>query len=138
LVNGQRGTGSVYVASGATLGGGGLIRGPVTVDGALAPGDGVGFMVISNNLVVNGVAVLKYDLGTNSDRTGVIGNLTLGGTLNITDAGGFTNTTYTLFTYGGALTYNGVGIGTAPAGYNYSVSTNTPGQVDVVVTLPVL
>jgi len=43
-------------------------------------------------------------LGTNSDLTVVSGNLTLGGTLNIIDAGGFTNTTYTLFIYGGTLT----------------------------------
>src|SRR5206468_1748877 len=42
------------------------------------------------------------------------------------------------FTYGGTLTYNGVSIGTAPPGYNYTINTNTPGQVDLVVTLPVL
>ena len=36
----------------------------------------------------------------------VTGNLTLGGTLNITDAGGFITNTYALFTYTGVLTYN--------------------------------
>jgi hypothetical protein len=78
--------------------------------------------------------VLWYQLGTNSDLTVVSGNLTLGGTLNISDAGGFTNTTYTLFTYGGTLTYNGVTVGTTPnPGFTYAVSTNTAGQVKLVV-----
>ena len=47
--------------------------------------------------------MLAYELGTTSDRTVVSSNLTLGGTLNITDAGGFTTNTYTLFTYGRTL-----------------------------------
>jgi hypothetical protein len=74
-------------------------------------------------------------LGNNSDRTVVLGNLTLGGTLNISDAGGFTNGIYTLFTYGGTLTYNGVAIGTRPGGsFDYSIDTNTVGQVKLSVT----
>jgi hypothetical protein len=74
-------------------------------------------------------------LGTNSDLTIVSGNLTLGGTLNVADAGGFTNGTYTLFTYGGALTYNGVTIGTTPnPGFDYAVDTNLAGQVRLIVS----
>ena len=62
------------------------------------------------------------------------GNLTLGGTLNIADAGGFTNATYTLFTYGGALTYNGLTVGTKPnATFTYTVDTNTIGVVKLDV-----
>ena len=80
---------------------------------------------------------MQYQLGTNSDQTVVSGNLTLLGTLNITDAGGFTNATYTLFTYGGTLTYNGLTIGTTPSSnFTYAVSTNTPGQVTLIVGLP--
>jgi autotransporter-associated beta strand protein len=132
------GTSAVMVVSGATLGGTGAIRGPVTIasGGALAPGASVGTLTISNNLVVNNGAVLQYELGNSSDRTVVSSNLTLGGTLNISDAGGFGVATYTLFTYSGTLTNNGVTIGTAPAGYTYTINTNTPTQVNLVVLTP--
>jgi fibronectin-binding autotransporter adhesin len=130
------GTGAVTVAGSGTLGGTGVIAGPVTVNGTLAPGSSTGTLTVSNNLVVNAGAVLSYELGATSDKTVVSSNLTLGGTLNVTDAGGFTNTTYTLFTYGKTLTYNGVTIGTAPAGYACTISTNTPSQVNLVVLTP--
>ena len=65
----------------------------------------------------------------------VSGDLTLDGILNITDAGGFTNTTYTLFTYGGALTDNGLTVGTTPnAGFDYAIDTSLSGQVRLVVS----
>ncbi len=129
------GTGAVNVVVGATLGGGGVISGPVTVNGTLAPGNSPGTLTVSNNLVANGGATLQYQLGANSDLTVVSGNLTLSGTLNISNAGGFTNTTYALFTYGGTLTYNGVTVGTTPnPSFTYTVSTNTPGQVNLIVS----
>ena len=131
------GTGAVTVVAGATLGGSGAIAGPVTINGTLSPGSaggGIGTLTINNNLVVNGGASLSYALGTNSDLTAVNGNLTLGGTLSVTDAGGFTNSTYRLFNYGGTLTYNGLTIGTTPnPGFTYTISTNTAGQVNLVV-----
>ncbi|HVM59945.1 MAG TPA: glycosyl hydrolase family 28 protein [Verrucomicrobiae bacterium] len=131
------GTGAVTVASGATLGGAGTIGGPVTVNGALAPGNSPGTLTVSNNLVANDTAALQYQLGTSSDLTAVSGDLTLGGTLNVNDAGGFTNTTYTLFTYGGALTYSGLAIGTVPStNFIYAISTNTVGQVNLIVSYP--
>jgi fibronectin-binding autotransporter adhesin len=128
------GTGAVMVVNGATLGGSGTIGGLVTVNGTVAPGSSVGTLTISNSLVVNSGAALAYELGTASDRTVVSSNLTVGGTLNVTDSGGFTNGTYMLFSYGGTLTYNGVSIGSALADYNYDISTNTTGRIDLVVT----
>ena len=129
------GTGAVAVVSGATLGGTGTIRGPVTIasGGILSPGNGVGTLTVTN-LVLSGGAVMQYELGTSSDRTVVSSNLTLGGTLNITDAGGFGASTYTLFTYGKTLTYNGLSMGVAPAGYNYSIDIGMAGQVKLVVS----
>ena len=128
------GTGAVTVLSGATLGGTGTIGGPVTVNGALAPGNSPGTLTVSNSLATGSGAALQYQLGTSSDLTAISGNLTLGGTLNVADAGGFTNTTYTLFTYGGTLLYNGLTIGTVPnTNFTYTVSTNTIGQVNLVV-----
>ncbi len=124
----------------ATLEGIGTVLGATTVNpgGTLSPGlPGLspGTMTFSNNLVVNNGAVSQYTLGTNSAQTVVSSNLTLGGTLNITNSGGFTNkTTYTLFTYGGALTYNGLTVGTTPnANFTYAISTNVPGHVDLLV-----
>ena len=134
------GTGGVVtVVSGATLGGNGVIGVPVTItSGAtLSPGtNNVGTLTISNNLVLSSGAVLAYDLGSSSDLTLVSSNLTLGGTLNVSASAGFGLGSYTLFTYGGTLTYNGISIGTAPAGYSYSINTNTPGQVSLVVSPP--
>jgi autotransporter-associated beta strand protein len=134
LVNGSI-TGTVTVASGATLGGAGLIRGPVTVQsgGILTPGDGVGTLTISN-LTLTAGAVLQYQLGAASDLTVVSSNLTVAGTLHVADAGGFGAGTYTLFTYGRTLTYNGLSIGAAPAGFNYTVDTGTVGQVRLIVS----
>lgn len=130
------GTGAVVVISGATLGGSGVVGGPVTVNGTLAPGNSPGTLTISNDLVVSGGAIWQYDLGTNSDLAAVSGNPTLGGILNVTDSGGFTNGTYTLLTYGGALTYNGISIGTAPAGFSYAMDTGTVGRVKLIVGPP--
>jgi autotransporter-associated beta strand protein len=141
LVNNAKGSGTgsgtVVVATSGRLGGTGVIVGSTTINGTLAPGNnGIGTLTISNNLVVNPGATLAYELGTSSDRTLVSGNLTLGGTLNISNAAGFTMTSYTLFTYGGALTYNGISIGTAPAGYSYGIDTSTAGQVKLLVGPP--
>jgi autotransporter-associated beta strand protein len=135
-VTGRNG-GAMTLASGQTLRGAGNVKGNLIVaNGAtLSPGTSVGTLTCSNNLTVGNAATLQYELGNNSDRTVVLGNLTLGGTLNISDAGGFTNGIYTLFTYGGTLTYNGVAIGTRPGGsFDYSIDTNTVGQVKLSVT----
>jgi polygalacturonase len=91
-------------------------------------------LTVSNGLDVSGLSTLNYGLGTNVTETEVTGNLTVGGKLNISNFGGFTNSTYTLFTYGGTLTYNGLTVGTVPnTNFTYMVSTNTSGQVNLVV-----
>jgi hypothetical protein len=94
-------------------------------------------LTVSNNMSLGGSSKLNYGLGANATKTAVTGNLTLGGTLNVTDGGGFNTGTYTLFTYGGALTYNGLAVGTTPnTNFTYAVSTNTPGQVTLIVSTP--
>ncbi|MGA2605396.1 MAG: glycosyl hydrolase family 28 protein [Verrucomicrobiia bacterium] len=94
-------------------------------------------LTVSNNASLGGSSTLNYGLGTNATETIVTGNLTLGGTLNVANFDGFTNTTYTLFTYGGTLTYNGLTVGTKPnASFTYTVSTNTAGQVNLIVASP--
>jgi hypothetical protein len=81
-------------------------------------------------------AVLQFALGTNSAPVAVGTDLALGGTLNVINGGGFTNTTYTLFTYGGALTYNGLAIGTTPSNSTCVVDVSSNGLVNLVVTFP--
>jgi autotransporter-associated beta strand protein len=133
------GTGSVTVVNGATLGGKGIIAGPVSLGAGavLSPGDPVGTLTVNNSLALNNSSVLRFALGTSSARASVSGALTLGGTLNVIDAGGFNTGTYTLFAYGGALTYNGLTVGTKPnPSFTYVVSTGTVGQVNLIVTGP--
>ena len=86
---------------------------------------------------------MDYELGVPgtvgggvNDLTMVNGQLTLGGTLNLTALPGFGPGTYELFSYTGSLTANTVTFGTLPPGYgagNFSISTATAGQVDLVV-----
>jgi fibronectin-binding autotransporter adhesin len=134
MVNGSLTASPVTAVAGATLGGSGTISHLATISGVLAPGASVGTLSFGSNLVVNSSAVLNYELGGSSDLTTVAKNLTLAGTLNVTNAGGFAAGTYTLFTYGGTLTYNGLSIGAAPAGFTYSINTATVGQVRLVVS----
>jgi fibronectin-binding autotransporter adhesin len=146
LVDGnQTGTGGpVTVQSGATLGGTGTIAGNVTVanGGALNPGDtgSVGALTVNGNLTLNSGAALNYQFGqantpggSLNDLTTVNGNLTLGGTLNVstTSGGSFGPGVYRVFNYAGTLTNNGLGIGTVPAG-TYYVQTSVANQVNLV------
>jgi autotransporter-associated beta strand protein len=134
-VSGRTG-GSLTLVSGQRLQGSGTVGGKLIVgDGAtLSPGGSVGTLTFLNDLVVSNAAALEYDLGTTSDLIAVSSNLTLDGTLNITDAGGFGAGVYTLFTYGGALVDNGMTFGAVPIGYAYRLDTNTAGQVRLDVT----
>jgi polygalacturonase len=125
------GSGAVTVLGAATLGGSGTIGGPLTVDGTLAPGGSPGTLTVNNDLIVNDGAVLQYQLGASSDLTVVNGNLTLGGTLNLTSGGGLGATNYTLFTYTGSLS-GGATFGATPPGYSYNLNTSTAGQVILV------
>jgi len=96
---------------------------------------GSGTLTVSNNLNLSlGSSVLNYYLGTNAATVAVTGNLTLGGTINVTDGGGFTNQTYSLLTYGQSLSGSLPTLGTLPAGYNYALSTSTANQVNLLVT----
>jgi len=137
------GTGAVSVDSGATLGGHGVIGGPVTIaNGAqFSPGGSVGTLTISNTLALGSTSVLQYQLGASNDLAVVSGNLTLGGTINVSDAGGFTNGTFTLFRYGGTLATNGgpaiLTIGTVPnTNLLYAVDISSNGFVNLIVTVP--
>jgi hypothetical protein len=80
--------------------------------------------------------VLNYTLDPNTNQVSVVGNLALGGTINVTNGPGFGAGTNTLLTYTGILSGNLPTLGSTPAGYNCAFDTNTTGLVKLVVTLP--
>ena len=131
----------ITVNGGGTLGGTGKVYGVVTIasGGQLSPGplSGGGVLTLASNLTIKAGGVVQVGLGTVSDGIAVGGNLVLGGTVNVTDAGGFTTGAYTLITYSGSLSNNGVVVGTTPSnGYVYQIDTNMAGQVRLVVMSP--
>ena len=74
-------------------------------------------------------------LGTNSSPIVVSNNLSLAGTLNIADSGGFfSNTSYTLFTYGGTLVNNGITVGSTPSNATCTIDTSVAGLVKLSVS----
>ena len=150
FVNGDQtaATGLTSVASGAALGGTGVIGGDVSIaDGAtLNPGgiDGLpGLLTIHGNLSLASNATLSMQFGeanvaggTHNDLVNIDGSVTLDGTLNVSvSAGGsFGPGIYRVFNYGGALTDNGLILGTMPSGSTVSVQTAIAGQVNLVNT----
>ncbi|HWA42607.1 MAG TPA: autotransporter domain-containing protein [Hypericibacter adhaerens] len=145
VVDGSLGNTAVTVASGATLGGAGTIGGTVTIDSGahLAPGDSPETLTINGDLLLNAGSILDYELGLAgtvgggvNDLIAVGGNLTLDGTLNVADVGGFGMGVYTLMTYGGTLTDNGLAVGTVPdADRDYTVLAGS-GTVTLTVGGP--
>ncbi len=98
---------------------------------------GASTLMVSNHLNLGAASVVNFVLGTNASTVGVQSNLALSGTVNLAAGPGFTNTTYTLFTYGGNLTWGPPALTQTPGGYNCAFDTNTPGQVKAVITVPV-
>ncbi len=76
------GAGAVTVQSGATLGGGGLIGGLLSVQGMIAPGNSIGTLSTGSNVTWNGTIANKwaFELGAanTSDRLNVGGNFLKG------------------------------------------------------------
>ncbi len=92
---------------------------------------------VSNNLLLDTNSTVTFVLGTNSSTLVVRSNLTEVGALKFIAGPGFSNGTYTLFTYGKSLLGWGPPVlASVPAGYSYSLDTSTTGQVKLVVTLP--
>jgi autotransporter-associated beta strand protein len=136
-INGaQSGTGAVTVKTGATLRGTGTTAGAVTIEngGTLAGSSGSFFTMAG--LTLNPTSNLTVELGAPStDKLfQVNGDLTLDGLLNINNTPGFGNGTYRLIDYTGALTDNGLNIGSVVgSSTDFSVMTSTANQVSLLV-----
>lgn len=126
---------AVSVASGATLSGNGTVSGNVTIAGGgkIEPGDANTATLSTGNLNLNSSSILNFQLGNSSDRIAVSGNLSLDGTLNISGMSGFGAGTYTIITCSGSITNNTLSIGSAPSGFEYSISVSG-GNVNLTVT----
>jgi hypothetical protein len=94
--------------------------------------------IVSNSLTLFPATALNYALGTNTAKLAVVGNLVLGGTVNVTGGVGFTNGAYTLMTYTGNLSGSPPALGSAPAGYNYAFDISIAGQVNLDVSATAL
>jgi autotransporter-associated beta strand protein len=149
LVNGTLGDGAHRLAAsdGAVLGGSGTIGGNTTLAAAtLAPGTSPGTLTFAGDLTLGAASILAYELGApggvagiDSDLVVVGGNLTLDGTLDITDLGGFGPGLYRLITYAGSLTDNGLALGLVPAAVSRSdlaIQTAVAQQVNLIFAAP--
>jgi len=66
------GSGALLISSSATLAGNGMVSGPVTVNGALAPGGPIGPLTIRNGLTLTGNGIYRWNLAkTSTNAPGV-------------------------------------------------------------------
>ncbi|KAA0010824.1 autotransporter outer membrane beta-barrel domain-containing protein [Billgrantia pellis] len=149
LVNGDQSaaTGTVTVASGATLGGSGELGGTVTAlnGGRISPGNSAGTLTMGN-LALSSGSFLDFELGakniiggTLNDLLEVNGDLTLDGTLNVdlTPGGAFDPGIYRVINYSGGMTNNTLDLGTLPAGTapgDVYIQTEVAQQVNLINT----
>ncbi len=143
LVDGVSGTSAITV-TGGTLGGNGLIQGPVAIQpaGRLAPGSAIGALTISNFLNLSGVTIMKLNAaaGTNDLVRGLT-SVTYGGLLTLSNLAG-TVTASNAFKLFSATGYHGAFAALTPAspGQDLAWNTNTlvtDGTLRVVSTSPV-
>ena len=138
-------TGVTMAAAGATLGGVGVIGSDVIIanGAALSPGGAggtIGALTINGNLILNSGSALNYRFGEAdvvggpfNDLTVVRGDLTLAGTLNasVSPGGSFSPGIYRVISYDGALTNNGLVLGSMPPGA-LSIETSVANQINLV------
>ena len=142
--------GAANVAANAILGGSGSVGGLVSVaaGGILAPGNSPGTLALSGGLSLDPASILQFELNATdttigsgiNDLVDVTGNLTLGGTLDVTGIGDFTTALNTnvwrLFNYTGGSFTGSLTLGSMPdlgGGRTFAIDTATAGEVNLVV-----
>lgn len=130
--------GTVNVLAGGTLGGAGSVGQTDVTAGGILSGQQGQVLTFTDGLTLDSGSTINVALGNPSATAlfDVDGNLTLDGTLNITDQGGFGTGVYRLFDYG-SLVNNGLDIGNTPSGLvagSLSVQTAIAGQINLVNT----
>jgi fibronectin-binding autotransporter adhesin len=145
-VDGAIGGGGVTNSSGGTVSGSGIISNALDSAGTVYPSGGGapatltvdGNFILENNSSAN--FVLNYanniGMGTN-DLIAVNGNVVInGGTINLHPTGLLQDgVPYTIITYTGSLAGNASSLSVSSVnGYNFTVSTSTPGQINVIAS----
>ncbi len=128
--------GDANVDTGARLSGNGSVGGLVTIaNGGTLEGRSEESLSMGALSLSSG-SVIDVALGAPSTTAlfDVTGDLTLDGTVNATDSGGYGDGVYRLMNYGGNLTDNGLEVGSTPAGSSaVVVQTALANQVNLVV-----
>ncbi|MEI6239143.1 MAG: autotransporter-associated beta strand repeat-containing protein [Planctomycetia bacterium] len=75
VVNGALGSGTLTVASGASLGGSGTIAGRTVVNGIYAPGNSPGVLTQTAGIDLNGTSTTVWELWSNTDAANARGSL---------------------------------------------------------------
>jgi len=150
VVNGAVTSGGFVLGDGQTLTGTGTILGPIQLaDGAvIAPGNSPGTQTYTSDLIMGFGSGLDFELNGLSQDVGggfndlitVAGNLTLDGTLDVTYwLNDFSLTDFedywTIITYEGTLTDNGLELGTMPTlpgNLFFTIDTSNPREVRLV------
>ncbi|WP_165789438.1 autotransporter-associated beta strand repeat-containing protein, partial [Billgrantia endophytica] len=137
--------GTVTVNAGGTLGGGGTVgRTTVTDGGTLAPGSrngSGGTLTVAGDLTLSSGSILAYELGVpgsdsdpgTSGHIDVEDDLTLDGTLMLSDAGEAGPGYYRLMTYGGSLFDHGLAVDDTRWD-DYDILTGSDGVIDLFIT----
>ena len=125
----------VIVLDGASIAGGGDIATNLIVEQGGTLAGGTGGSLSANNIMLNDGAIIEASLGSSSPGQPFVArnDLVLDGTINITAQPGFGVGVYHIFNYGGALTDNGLAIGTTPGNAaDFQLQTVIPGQINLV------
>jgi len=125
-------------SSGKLAGSGTFSATALQLSGTISPGDAPGTLTLAGATIFEPTLTLAYRLGSVSganDHLDVTGDFTLAGTLDITALAGFGAGDYDIIDYGGGtFTDDTLEVGFAPGGFEYEISTATPGQVELMVT----
>jgi len=139
-VDGSLASQTVNVNSGATLTGNGSLGGAVNLGNGANLALAAGNVLTLGSLAMDAGSNLNVGLGVPSltALANVTSDLTLDGTLNVTDLGGYGIGVYRIMNYGGSLTDNGLAIGTSPtlAGAQLDVQTAIGNQINLIVNAP--
>ncbi len=135
--------GGTFIVTGGTLGGTGVISGAVDVrsSGTIAPGNSAGTLTLNSGLTLESGSTSLFQVANGGPNSllAVQGNLTVQGNsviaINI-NGSALQPTTNTLITYTGTLSgsFNpSVTIAGGSVNGSVSISTSTPGQINLVV-----
>ncbi|PZQ78674.1 MAG: histidine kinase, partial [Ancylobacter novellus] len=127
--------GGAVVADGATLSGDGTVAGTVQVlaGGTLAGAQANALTMGGLNLQAGATVSVALGQTTAGDVFTVNGDVTLDGTLSVTQGAGFGAGVYRFISYTGSLTDNGMNVAPLTGGLAGGVQTSVAGEVNLIV-----